>query len=85
MRLLLLVLSVALGLGAQAFGQTLEELKNDGKNPDNVLTYGMGYSLQRYSPLREVNKMTVKRLVPVWSSALTTSGASRPNRSSMSM
>lgn len=32
MRLLLLVLSVALGLGAQAFGQTLEELKNDGKN-----------------------------------------------------
>ena len=23
--------------------QTLDELKNDGKNTDNVLTYGMGY------------------------------------------
>ena len=23
--------------------QSLDDLKNDGKNPDNVLTYGMGY------------------------------------------
>ena len=26
----------------------------------------MGYSLQRFSPLTQINKDTVKRLVPVW-------------------
>ena len=30
-----------------ASAQTLDDLKNDGKNPDNVLTYGMGYSLNQ--------------------------------------
>ena len=43
------------------------DLVNDGKNTDNVLTYGMGYSQQRYSPLAQINKSNVKRLVPVWS------------------
>src|SRR4051794_20066629 len=50
--------------------QTLEDLKNDGRNTDNILTYGMGYALQRYSPLKEINKTTVKRLVPVWNLSL---------------
>jgi alcohol dehydrogenase (cytochrome c) len=50
--------------------QTLDDLKNDGKNTDNILTYGMGYALQRYSPLKEINKTTVKRLVPVWNLSL---------------
>src|SRR6267143_3149082 len=50
--------------------QTLEDLRNDGKNTDNVLTYGMGYHLNRYSPLNQINKATVKRLVPVWSLSL---------------
>ena len=40
---------------------------NDGKNTDNVLTYGMGYAQNRYSPLAQINKTNVKRLVPVWS------------------
>ena len=43
------------------------DLVNDGKNTDNILTYGMGYSQQRYSPLAQINKSNVKRLVPVWS------------------
>ena len=34
-----------------------------------MLTYGMGYHQQRYSPLKDINKRTVKRLVPVWSLA----------------
>src|SRR2546423_11431621 len=51
-------------LGGAASAQTLDDLKNDGKNTDNILTYGMGYHLHRYSPLREINKSTVKRLVP---------------------
>lgn len=50
--------------------QTLDDLKNDGKNTDNVLTYGMGYSLERYSPLKQIDKGNVKRLVPVWNLSL---------------
>jgi len=53
-----------------ASAQTLDDLKNDGKNPDNVLTYGMGYSLNRYSPLKQIDKTNVKRLVPVWNLSL---------------
>src|SRR5580704_14737712 len=57
-------------LGGAASAQTLEELKHDGSNTDNVLTYGMGYNLQRYSALKQIDKTTVKRLVPVWSLSL---------------
>jgi alcohol dehydrogenase (cytochrome c) len=53
-----------------ASAQTLDELRNDGQNSENVATYGMGYSLQRYSPLVQINKSTVKRLVPIWSLSL---------------
>src|SRR5579859_1501838 len=53
-----------------ASAQTLDDLKNDGKNPDNVLTYGMGYGLNRYSPLKQIDKVTVKRLVPIWNLSL---------------
>ena len=62
--------SVLLLLGAGASAQTLDDLKNDGKNTDNVLTYGMGYHQQRYSPLKQINKQNVKRLVPVWNLSL---------------
>ena len=67
---------------APALSQTLDDLKNDGKNTDNVLTYGMGYHQQRYSPLEQINKSNVKRLVPVWSLRSKTSSASRRSRSS---
>ena len=62
--------TVLLLLGAGASAQTLDDLKNDGKNTDNILTYGMGYHQQRYSPLKQINKQTVKRLVPVWNLSL---------------
>ncbi len=67
------IISAACGLlllGAGASAQTLDDLKNDGKNTDNILTYGMGYHQQRYSPLKQINKKTVKRLVPVWNLSL---------------
>src|SRR6476469_1055322 len=59
-----------LGLGASA--QTLDDLKKDGNggSTDNILTYGMGYHQHRYSPLKQIDKQTVKRLVPVWSLSL---------------
>src|SRR5215213_6396828 len=49
------------------WGQTAEELLVDGKNTENVLTFGMGYGIPMYSPLRQINKSNVKRLVPIWS------------------
>ncbi len=49
-----------------AHAQTAEELINNGKNPENVLNFGMGYDLKQYSPLAQINKSNVKRLVPVW-------------------
>ncbi len=62
--------AVMVMLSCAASAQTLDDLKNDGKNPDNVLTYGMGYSLNRYSPLKQIDKTTVKRLVPIWNLSL---------------
>ena len=53
-----------------ALAQTAEELVADGKNTENVTTFGMGYDLKMYSPLRQINKSNVKRLVPVWSTSL---------------
>src|SRR5437016_5948478 len=55
---------------AAVTAQTLDDLKSDGKNTDNVLTYGMGYHQQRYSALKQIDKNTVKRLVPVWNLGL---------------
>ena len=47
--------------------QTAEEWLNDGKNTENVLTFGLGYGIPGYSPLRQINKGNVRRLVPLWS------------------
>src|ERR1700732_910 len=50
--------------------QTTEELVNDGKNPENVTTQSMGYDRKSYSPLKQIDKSNVKRLVPIWSTSL---------------
>ena len=67
MRSTLLAVLVGAAVPMLAFAQTADELKNDDKTPGDVLTYGMGYSLQRYSPLSRINRDNVKRLVPAWS------------------
>src|SRR3984957_19465218 len=53
-----------------ALGQTADDLKNDEKTTDNVLVYGMGYSGNRYSPLTQITKSNVGKLVPTWSYSL---------------
>jgi alcohol dehydrogenase (cytochrome c) len=53
-----------------ATGQTTEEINNDGKNTDNVVTQSMGLDRKSYSPLAQINKSNVKRLVPIWSTSL---------------
>ncbi len=70
MKLFISAAAVLFALGGAASAQTLDDLKNDGKNTDNILTYGMGYSQHRYSPLKQIDKTNVKRLVPVWSLSL---------------
>jgi len=42
MKLIVTALAAVLLATSGAGAQTLEDLKNDGKNPDNILTYGMG-------------------------------------------
>jgi alcohol dehydrogenase (cytochrome c) len=55
---------------ALGLAQTAEELVNDGKNTENVTTQSMGYDRKSYSPLKQINKSNVKRLVPIWSSSV---------------
>jgi alcohol dehydrogenase (cytochrome c) len=50
-----------------ALAQSADDLKNDHKTPGDVLTYGMGYGQNRFSPLTHINRDNVKRLVPAWS------------------
>ena len=52
------------------FAQTTEDLVNEGKNTDHVTTQSMGYDRKSYSPLKQINKSSVKRLVPIWNASL---------------
>ncbi len=52
---------------ACALAQSDADLRNAAKDPGAILTYGMSYSEQRFSPLKEINRGTVKHLVPAWS------------------
>ena len=54
-------------LPAIVCAQSDEDLRNAGGNPAEILTYGMSYSQRRFSPLTQINRQTVKQLVPAWS------------------
>src|SRR5512132_569205 len=66
-RLLASVLAVWVATGV---AQTTDDLLNTGKNSDVVATHSMGYDRKSYSPLKQINKTNVKRLVPLWSTSL---------------
>src|SRR4030081_3145605 len=70
MKRLIVVVAALFFVVTSALAQTPEDLKNDGKNTDNVLTCGMGCHQNRYSPLKQIDKTNVKRLVPVWNLSL---------------
>ena len=53
-----------------SIAQSTDELVNDGMNTDNVLTQSMGYNRQSYSPLEQINRSNVNRLVPIWNASL---------------
>ena len=65
--LLAILLSASPGPG---FTQTTQELVNDGRNTENVTTQSMGYDRKSHSPLNQINKTNVGRLVPIWSASL---------------
>ena len=70
MRKTLLLATVIAIAPTLALGQTTEDINNDGKNPENVVTQSMGPGRNSYSPLAQIDKSNVKRLVPVWSTSL---------------
>jgi alcohol dehydrogenase (cytochrome c) len=51
---------------APALAVTDDDLLKDDQTTGDVLTNGMGYKAQRYSPLDQISTATVKRLVPAW-------------------
>ncbi len=46
---------------------TEQDILNDATTPEDVVTYGLGPKAQRYSPLKAIDKESVKSLVPAWS------------------
>src|SRR5262245_15242286 len=69
MRKIWLAAIVLVAFPGPATPQTSEELARGIKDPANVTTQSMGYDRKNYSPLKEINKSNVKRLVPVWSTS----------------
>ena len=65
--------ALAFGTGTAARAQSLDDLKRDPSVTSNVLTYGMGYSNQRFSTLKGINKSNVAKLTPVWNYSLNNS------------
>jgi alcohol dehydrogenase (cytochrome c) len=57
-------------LPAISLAQSDEALRQDATTPNDVLTYGLGYGLTRYSPLDQIDTDNVRRLVPVWHTSL---------------
>lgn len=51
-------------------GPSADDLVNDPSTPADVTTYGMSYGLQRHSPLKQIDRDSVTRLVPVWNLSL---------------
>ena len=61
-------LAILAPFGASA--QTNDQLVKGATDISNVLNYGMGYNLQRFSPLTQINKENASDLVPVWNYSL---------------
>src|SRR5262249_8102032 len=65
------LLATVLGLCPRPVSaQSIDELVNDGRNPENVLTQSMGYDRKSYSPLKQINTSNISRLVPIWNASL---------------
>ena len=66
MKRIAIAMGVATIVSYGANAQTNEQLIKGATDTSNVLNYGMGYNLNRFSTLNQINKDNVKNLVPVW-------------------
>lgn len=64
----ILVLLSAFGLAAPALAGAVDDarLRDAAQESGNWLSYGRDYGQQRYSPLKQINRETIGRLVPKW-------------------
>jgi alcohol dehydrogenase (cytochrome c) len=69
-RFLIAVTAAIIALSPAYAGVTEEDLANDATTPGDVLTNGMGRTLQRYSPLETLNRDNVQNLLPAWAFSL---------------
>lgn len=74
----MLATALAIAPWAGSWAQSAAELEKGGADTANVLNYGMGYNQQRFSPLKQIDKETVKSLVPAWSLSLDDNRAEEP-------
>jgi alcohol dehydrogenase (cytochrome c) len=69
-RFLIAVTAAMIALSPAYAGVTEEDLANDATTPGDVLTNGMGRTLQRFSPLETLNRDNVQNLLPAWAFSL---------------
>ncbi|MDA5094670.1 PQQ-dependent methanol/ethanol family dehydrogenase [Aliiroseovarius sp. KMU-50] len=66
-KLLLTTSAMLIAATASIAGVTEEDIANDQTITNQIVTNGMGRHLQRFSPLKMINKDNVRHLVPAWS------------------
>ncbi len=70
-RVAALTMILSLSCGApRAAGPTQADLEADAATPQDVVTYGLGLNVNRFSPLTQINTRTVGKLAPVWTADL---------------
>ena len=63
--------ALTVGVSTPSFAEvSIQDIVNDAKTTNDVVTAGLGGQAQRYSPLKAVNKDTVGSLVPAWAMSL---------------
>ena len=67
LKLLATLMAVGFAAGTAQAVVTQKMIDNDASETKDVLSWGMGTQGQRFSPLKQVNTQSVKKLVPAWS------------------
>jgi len=70
MRNVWLVAILSGGVTSAVSAQSTEQLINDPLSRGDVITHAMGYDRTSYSPLKEINRSTIARLVPIWNTSV---------------
>ncbi|MFD2249172.1 alcohol dehydrogenase (cytochrome c) [Pseudochelatococcus lubricantis] len=69
-RIMLAAVTAVACVGLAQAQVTEEDLAKDADTVGDVLTNGLGRGLQRYSPLKTLNRNNVQKLVPAWAFSL---------------